>query len=65
MRSQVVVIVLPKLAVFMHLAQAGEEVGIEQLAAKGAVKAFNIGVLRWTRWLNPTQVNSLTLAPGL
>ena len=65
MRPQVVVIVLPLLALFAHLAQAVEEVGVEQLAAKRAVKAFNVGVLCRTRGLNPVQVNPLSLAPGL
>ena len=42
MRPQVVVIVLPQLALFAHLAQAAEEVGVEQLAAKRAVKCPHI-----------------------
>ena len=65
MGPQVVVIILPALALFAHLAQAGEKVGVEQLAAKRAVKAFNVGVLRRTRRLNPVQVNHLVLTPDL
>ena len=48
-----VVIILPALAPFAHLTQAIKEVSVEQLAAKRAVKTFNIGVLRRTRGLNP------------
>ena len=65
MGPQVVIIVLPAQALFAHLAQAGEKVGVEQLPAKRAVKAFNVGVLGRTRGLNPVQVNPLALALGL
>ena len=65
MGPQVVVIVLPASVLFAHLAQAGKEIGVEQFPAKRAVKAFNSGVLRWNRRLNPVQVNLLALAPGL
>ena len=60
-----VVITLPELALFAHLTQAIKEVSVEQLAAKRAVKAFNLGILRRTRGLNPMQVNPLVLTPGL
>ena len=59
MGPQVVIIILPASVLFAHLAQAGEEVGVEQLPAKRAVKAFNLGVLRRNRGLNPVQVNPL------
>ena len=65
MGPQVVVIILPELALFAHLTQAVKEVSVEQLAAKRAVKAFNVGVLRRTRGLNPVQVNPPTLTSGL
>ena len=65
MGPQVVVIILPELALFAHLTQAIEKVGVEQLAAKRAVKAFNTGILRRTRGPNPVQVNPPTLTPGL
>ena len=42
---QVVVVVLPQLAVFAHLAQGGEEVVIEQFAAKRAIKPLDVSVL--------------------
>ena len=60
-----VVIILSELALFARLEQAIEKVGVEQLAAKRAVKAFNIGDLRRTRGPNPVQVNPPTLTPGL
>ena len=59
------VIILPELALFAHPKQAIKKVGVEQLAAKRAVKAFNVAVLRRTRELNPVQVNPPTLTPGL
>ena len=65
MRPQVVVIILPALALFAHLAQAGKEVSVEKFAAERAVKTFNVGVLSWTGGLNPVQFNLLALAPGL
>ena len=65
MGPHVVVIVLPNQALFAHLAQAGKEIGVEQLPAKRAVKAFNVSVLRRTCGLNLVQINPLALAPGL
>lgn len=65
MGPQVVVVVLPELAVFAYLTQTGKEIGVEQFAAQRAVKAFNIGILRRTCGLNPLQVNLLALAPSL
>ena len=65
MGPQVVAIVLPAMALFAHLVQIGKELGVNQLAARRATKAFNVGVLRWTRWPNLMQLNPLTLTPGL
>ena len=64
MRPQVIVIVLPALALFAHLAQAGKEVSVEKFAAKRAVKTFNIDVLSRTGGLNPVRVNLLVLVLG-
>ena len=65
MGPQVLVIILPERALFAHLKQAIEKVGVEQLAAKRAVKAFIIAVLRRTRGPNPVRVNPPTLTPGM
>ena len=59
-----VVIILSELALFAHLKQAIEKAGVEQLAAKRAVKTFNIDVLSRTGGLNPVRVNLLVLVLG-
>ena len=63
-RPQVIVIVLPVLALFAHVAQVAKVVSVEKSAAIWAVKTFNIGVSSRTGRLNPVQVNYLALAPG-
>ena len=51
-----VIIVLLKLAVFTHLAQAGKEVSVGLLASKRAVRKSNIGVWGRTGGLDPVQL---------
>ena len=46
-----------------HVGQRAKQVGVEQLAVKRAVEAFDVRILRRLTGLNPVQGNTLLLTP--
>lgn len=65
MRSMIVVIDHPLLGLFSDLRQRTEDIAIEKLSAKAAIKAFDSGVLRRLARTDEVEHDALLFAPEL